>query len=299
MSEKAFRWLVDDVLVVTPTGPMTFAGRVPPPSFDRIYGGQIAAQALLAARLTVAGGRPPNSLHTTFCRRGDPSQPIVYEVEELRESRHLSLRSVRAAQDDSTLAISVASFCASGGALEHQNIDAHAPDPEGLPTREESIEAVFGRDLPANLAQEWPIDLRYLDRSPWSPHAGPEPEVPAVAANRLWVRADGELHSEDLAVHAAVLAYASDLTMFEPVTYAHPGLWRRLTGGDGLFGASLDHAIWFHGPVRADRWLLHVHESPVARLGRGFTSGRYFTEEGTLVASVAQEILVLETAAAP
>ena len=170
--------------------------------------------------------------------------------------------------------------------LEFVSHVAPAPEPDGLPRRPEQMVAAFGDRLPSNAGLAWPIDIRYIDQTPWSP------ALPPVATNRLWVRTDGLLGDEPL-LHQGALAFASDLTMFEPIMYAHDVSWEWLIQGEGYWGASVDHAIWFHRPFRADEWLLHEHDLSAASSGRYFTSGRYFGPQGGPVATVAQEIVIL------
>ena len=225
-----------------------------------------------------------------------PRETVAYAVQRLRDSSQFSTRLVIASQGDRPIATSTVSFQVPRDGFEHAVMPVASgtlPSPPSLPTRSARLAAVFGDDVPANARVPWPIDIRYIDHEPWE--AAPK-EPAAVAANRLWLRGDGPLGDDPL-THAGVLAYASDLTMFEPVIAPHGGppyflKWERLQRGL-VRGASLDHSVWFHRPFRADEWLLHEQDSPVAHGSRGLTTGRFFTADGVLVASVAQEVVIL------
>jgi acyl-CoA thioesterase II len=296
VDSAAFSALVNEVLVVEACGVDRFVGTRPAESFDRVYGGEVAAQALHAAAGTVDPGRQVNSLHVSFLGIGDPTQDVVYAVQRLRDSSQFSTRLVIGAQGDRPIATGLVSFQLPRKGFEHAATPAafgSLPDPDSLLTRSARLAAVFGDDLPANARIPWPIDIRYIDHEPWSTAA--EARAP-LASNRLWLRGDGTLGDDPLA-HAGVLAYASDLTMFEPVIAPHGGppyllTWAKLQSGT-VRGASLDHSVWFHRPFRADEWLLHEQDSPVAHGSRGLTTGRFFTADGVLVASVAQEVVIL------
>lgn len=286
----AFDALVDSALVLTERAPDEFVGGAGPAAFDRLYGGLVAAQALRAAGATVADGLLPHSLHTHFLRLGAPDVELVLAVERVRDTRRSATRLVRASQGDRLVGLATAAFQVPQQGIEHGHAAVAAPDPNDLPTRGASLRARFGDALPPNARAVWPIDIRHIDRAPWSVAASTQ------GRNRMWVRPAGKL-PDDPMLHACVLAYASDLTMFEPVVYPHehdasPLSWEVLIRGE-VRGGSLDHTIWFHGPVCLDGWLLHEHESPAAADSRGLTTGRYRTPAGTLVASVAQEVALL------
>jgi acyl-CoA thioesterase-2 len=289
-ARRALEQLVDGALAVAERRPDEFVGGAPPAAFDRLYGGLIAAQALAAAGRTVASGLRVHSLHVSFVRRGEPAVELALAVERLRDTRRAATRLVRATQAGVLMALVTASFQVPQAGVEHGRTALTVPGPDELPTRATSLQARFGAALPPNARAAWPVDVRHVDRAPWDAGASAEPR------NRMWVRAVAPLGDDPL-VHACVLAYASDLMMFEPVVYPHerdadPLSWERMTRGE-VRGGSLDHTIWFHRPFRADDWLLHEHSSPVASDSRGLTTGHYSTGDGTLVASVAQEIAVL------
>jgi acyl-CoA thioesterase-2 len=253
-------------------------------AFDRVYGGQSMAEAMVAASRTVEPDRLLNSAHCHFLRLGDPAQPVRYIVDRLRDTRSFSLRQVRAEQNGQAIITATFSFAAPTEGITHQMAMPDAPDPAEVLPRDVALLAMHDGDLPKNAGVPWPIDLRHVDQPPWEQRIGD-------GRQRVWMRVDEEL-PDDPALHACLLLFASDLTMADAVTNQHPIVWEDLIAARGVFGASLDHAFWLHAPARFDRWLLHVQESTRAVDGRGFTTGRFFDREGQLVASVAQEIFI-------
>jgi acyl-CoA thioesterase-2 len=258
-----------------------------PGAFDRVYGGLMLADALMAAAATVPEGRRVHSVHSYFLRLGDPALDTAYAVDRLRDTRTFSVRQVRAEQAGRPINTAMFSFTAPTAGFAHQWPMPETPAPELVPERDLELIARGDGTPPVNAGVPWPIDLRHVDHRPWD-------GSPSDGRNRVWMRVD-EAIGDDPLLHAGLLLYASDLTMADPVTMQHPIQWEDLIAARGVFGASLDHAFWLHRPVRMDRWLLHVQESSCAVDGRGFTTGRFFDEEGTLVASVAQEIFIKES----
>jgi acyl-CoA thioesterase-2 len=263
--------------------------RVPadPGAFDRVYGGLMLADALMAAAATVAEGRRVHSAHAYFLRLGDPALETAYAVDRLRDTRTFSVRQVRAEQAGKPINTATFSFTAPTGGFAHQWPMPETPPADAVPPRDIELIARGDGAPPFNAGVPWPIDLRHVDHRPWD-------TGPSDGRNRVWMRVDEEVGDDPL-LHACLLLYASDLTMADPVTMQHPIDWEDLIAGRGIFGASLDHGFWLHMPVRMDRWLLHVQESSRAIDGRGFTTGRFFDEAGNLVASVAQEIFIKES----
>jgi acyl-CoA thioesterase-2 len=252
--------------------------------FDRVYGGQSLAEACMAASATVAGDRGLSSVHCHFLRLGNPGLPVDFRVETLHDTRSVSVRSVRAEQAGRAIIAATFSFAVPVHGFSHQWTMPLTPPPDAYASRDEALRALHGEDLPQNAGVPWPLDLRHVDRHPWDQPPGP-------GAQRIWMRADETLPDDPL-LHASLFLFASDLAMPESAFGRHPIVWEDLIAGRGYFGASLNHAVWLHAPVRIDEWLLHVQESPRAEAGRGFTTGRFFTRSGMLVASVAQEIFI-------
>ena len=284
----AFRRLLDSAFVMTEVAPDVFASASANHSFDRVYGGQVAAQCLLAAGRTAPLGNAPDSLHVYYLRLGSPQVAMTYEVERIRESRSFSTRRVNATQGSRVIATALASFHVPARGAEHHTAAEPVTEPSALPSRDEEISTRWRGSLPHNAGVPWPIDIRYIDRAPWRWDSGASPRT----CNRMWVRAGGPLVGDDPLLHACVLTYASDLTMPETAIYPHGVDWESLIQGRGLFGASLEHVLWFHRPFRADEWLLHTQESTVAAGSRGFSTGRFHDQAGSLVASVAHEVLL-------
>ena len=253
----------------------------------RVFGGQVLAQCVMAAGITVRdvndgdGSRPIHSLHGYFMRPGDDTLPIRFAVEEMRDGNSFSTRRVHAVQKGAPIMSMTCSFQERAGGLDHQNAMPHVTGPEGLTSL---ADAFRGVDHPGarHIAEARPIELRPVESNMFL-DAGPE----QVATNHVWMRAVDRLPDDPL-LHAAVLAYSSDYSLLEPVLRRHGLVWtdRRLRV------ASLDHSMWFHRDVRADDWLLYVQQSPSAVSGRGLSIGEIFSQDGTLVATTAQEGMV-------
>ncbi|MFG3045269.1 acyl-CoA thioesterase II [Streptomyces sp. NPDC048241] len=252
----------------------------------RVFGGQVAAQALVAAGRTVPADRAAHSLHAYFLRTGDPGAPIVYSVDRIRDGRSFTTRRVVAVQHGKPIFHLSASFQAYEDGLDHQAPMPPAPDPATLPTSQERLRGyahldpeVVERFLEAREA----IDLRYVDEPPYG-----EFGTPREPHSQVWFRANGKLDDDPL-LHVVLATYVSDMTLLDSVLLAHGrGGW---AVGD-VVGASLDHAMWFHRPFRADEWLLYDQESPSAHGGRGLGQARIYTRDGRLAISVVQEGVV-------
>ncbi|WP_435822049.1 acyl-CoA thioesterase II [Actinacidiphila alni] len=265
-----------------------FRGRSRSAVVPRVFGGQVAAQALVAAGRTVPEDRGAHSLHAYFLRPGDPGAPIVYEVDRIRDGRSFTTRRVVAIQHGQPVFHLSASFQTHEDGLEHQEPMPDAPDPETLPTAEELLPAhadkfpdptVVDRLLEARAA----VDLRYVEDPPFLT-AG----VTREPRSQVWFRTRGKINDDPL-LHVCLATYVSDMTLLDSVLLAHGrGGW---AVGD-VVGASLDHAMWFHRPFRADEWLLYDQQSPSASGGRGLGTARIYTQDGRLAVSVIQEGLV-------
>jgi acyl-CoA thioesterase II len=250
---------------------------------QRVFGGQVAGQALVAAGRTVPGDRPVHSLHAYFIRPGDPTTPLIYLVERVRDGRSFTTRRVTTIQHGKTIFTLSASFHRDEPGVEHAEPMPDVPPPDAVPPTLERMEKLFGPSV-----RKWygdqPIDIRHI--GPLSFEAERDPSL-RTTRNMVWLRADGNLPDDPL-LHVCLMTYASDMTLLDSVLIAHGLSW-----ADGrTSGASLDHAMWFHGPFRADRWLLYAQDSPVARGSRGLARGEVYTSDGDLVVSVVQEGLV-------
>jgi acyl-CoA thioesterase II len=250
----------------------------------RIYGGQVLAQALVAARRTVEEDRPVHSVHGYFILAGDLSVPVVYFVDRLRDGKSFATRQVTAIQHGNAIFNMSASLQHPEEGLEHQGGAPLVPPPEGLRTELEMLReraSEIPDSVRAVLTQDRPLDIRPVD--PIDP-VNAEPREPR---RRMWVRAIGEV-GDDLVSHQAVLAYASDYGLLGTALRPHA----LTVQSPDLMVASLDHSIWFHRAFRADEWLLYDIDSPVAAGGRAFIRGSFYTRSGVLVASTAQEGVV-------
>ncbi len=271
------------ILDLEPLEHNLFRGLSPQVGWQRVFGGQVIGQALVAAARTVEG-RNVHSLHGYFLRPGDPSVPILYEVDRIRDGKSFTTRRVIAVQHGEAIFSMAASFQIEEPGLDHQIPMPTVPPPEDLPSEAE-LKEVYLREAPQAVRRYWerpraielrPVDIRhYVSREPLEP------------SQAVWVRATGAL-PESMDIHRCVLAYASDMTLLDTSLFAHG----RAVFDHDLQVASLDHALWFHRPFRADDWLLYAMDSPSASGARGFNRGSLFTRDGELVASVAQEGLI-------
>jgi len=260
-----------------------FRGRTANVKMQRIFGGQVAGQALVAAGRTVPADRTIHSLHSYFLRPGDPTVPIVFLVDRVRDGKSFSTRYVSAVQHGRPIFTLNASFHAVEPGFEHQDEMPDVPDPESLPPIGH-WEDGFPGIKEAMSRFTMPIDLRYVDDPPWVQRAkGPRES----GLNRVWMRANGILPNDPL-IHVCTLAFSSDLTLLDSFLIRHGVAW----GMDPIIGASLDHAMWFHRPFRADEWFLYVSQSPSASGGRGLARGQMYNRDGLRIASVVQEGLV-------
>ena len=257
-----------------------FRGVSPKEDRQRVFGGQVAGQALVAAGRTVERGQV-HSLHCYFLRPGDPRVPILYEVDRIRDGRSFTTRRVVAIQHGRAIFNLDASFHTQEAGLEYHAPMPEVPPPESLPTFAKRLQP-FREQLGDWVDRERPIDIRLCDPVGCAPAELREPTAYAG------VRADGRLPDDPL-LHACVLTYASDLTLLDATVRPHGLVW---APDRKLMMASLDHAMWFHRRFRTDEWLLYAQTTPASAGGRGFATGSIFTRAGVLVVSVAQEGLI-------
>ncbi|MEV8266365.1 acyl-CoA thioesterase II [Microbacterium sp. NPDC076911] len=247
----------------------------------RVYGGQVLAQSVVAAGRTITDGRAVHSMHGYFLRPGDSASGITFSVDRIHDGRSFSTRRTQAYQDGVPIFSMIASFQEEDRGVEHQlAMPTGIDEPENLADVESAIAA--SHPLPKRLFMDRPVELRHV--------AAPiyltvdDEHKPSQA---VWMRIKKRL-PDDPALHQAILAYLSDMTIQEPILRGHGIAWSTR----GLKVASLDHAMWWHRPGRVDEWMLYVQESPSARGGRGLATGRIYSREGALLASVAQEVMV-------
>jgi acyl-CoA thioesterase II len=264
--------------------PDVFVGQTPATTQQRIFGGQVAGQALMAAGLTVPSDRAVHSLHSYFLRPGDPHEEIRYAVERLRDGRSFTTRRVVAWQTrggaDVAIFTLAADYTAGEAELVHHALPMpDLPGPDELPGILEMVDRHPEQGRPMR-AMSAAVEQRFLE-DPFDR----EPKRPPHTQGYTWLRVSGRL-PDDPAVHAAALTFASDLTLLSAGT-------ARIGGGWGSFvGASLDHAIWFYAPVRADEWFLYENDSPAAASGRALCLGQIWALDGTHLATVVQEGLI-------
>ncbi len=281
--KTAVRGLLDN-LDLEPLEVNLFRGTSPQAGWQRVFGGQVLGQALMAAVRTVEPERSAHSLHGYFLLAGDPKSPIVYQVERIRDGGSFSTRRVTGIQHGRAMFAMSISFQKHEEGWDHQSTMPNVPPPEDLPTERE-LARRFVEVLPDAMRAYWererPIELRPVDLGRYFERDH------RTAAQHIWMRANGTL-PDDPTLHQCVLAYASDFTLLDTALIAHG----KLMFDADLQIASLDHALWFHRPFRADEWLLYVQDSPSTSGGRGFCRGSIYRRDGVLVASVTQEGLM-------
>lgn len=279
---------LEEVVVLLDLEPLEvglFRGSQPESSsLQRVFGGQVAAQALMAAQLTVPEDRFVHSLHLYFILGGDPAIPIVYDVEKVRDGGSFNTRRVAARQHGEIIFYMTASFQKQEDGWEHQDIMPVVPSPEEATPLSEIIKE-RGPEFEADWKREWAsFDLRYIGDN----RAEDDPQRTYVpVCQRLWFRANGTLPASRI-VHNAAFTYISDFSLLGATLMPHA----TYIGAPEVQAASLDHVIWFHRPIAADQWLLYDQTSPSASGARGLATARVFAQDGTLVATVAQEGLI-------
>ena len=261
-----------------------YRGRSPKVSWQRVFGGQVIGQALVAAQRTVDPERHVHSLHAYFMRPGNSTVPIIYQVERLRDGGSFTTRRVTAIQHGHAIFSLESSFQVDEKGLEHQiPMPKDVPPPERLKTQRELLENTT--NVPEIIrrfwAQERPLEIRPVTLEHYTSRAKLPPQ------QNIWIRTTGPVPA-DRSMQSAVLAYLSDMTLLDTSTFPHG----RAVFDPDLQVASLDHAMWFHRPHPLDGWLLYTQDTPSSSGSRGFTRGSLYGEDGTLIASVAQEGLI-------
>ncbi len=279
---------VSDLLAILDLEPLEvnlFRGRSPQVGWQRVFGGQVIGQALVAACRTV-DGRQPHSMHAYFMLAGDPKVPIIYEVDRIRDGKSFATRRVVAIQHGQAIFTMAVSFHNDEPGLDHQMTMPDVPKPDALPSDAIIKERVLPQ-MPDPVRRYYerdrPIELRPVE---FGRYLGQKSDDPRF---NVWIRATSRL-PDDPTIHRCVLAYASDMMLLDTALVRHG----RTVFEKSIMGASLDHALWFHRPFRADEWLLYAQDSPNLHGARGFARGLIYTADGTLVASVAQEGLLRE-----
>ncbi len=261
-----------------------FRGRSPQNGWQRVYGGQVIGQALVAAVRTVEPDRLAHSMHAYFLLPGDPKVPIIYDVDRMRDGKSFATRRVTARQHGHPIFSMLVSFHTHEEGLTHQAQMPDVPPPEQLPTEKE-VRAKYLPLLPEAVRRyyerERPIEMRPVEFDRYTGKKYPDGRF------HVWIKINGRLPDE-LSLHQCALAYASDMTLLDASLTPHG----RTLFEKEFMAASLDHALWLHRPFRADEWLLYAQDTPSLQGSRGFARGLIFTQDGALVASVAQEGLV-------
>lgn len=279
--------LLLETLSLAETGARTsediFTGPSHPMPYGRVFGGQVMAQAVVAAQRTVDPERPVHSVHGYFVRPGDVELPITFSVERIHDGRSFSTRRVQAYQSGLPIMSMISSFqVVDDGPSSQRAMPEGLPEPESLPS-DDTLLAPFSEHPQARAVIARPFDIRHVE----GPVYLPDPSRPRHGEQHVWLRAKDRLPDDD-ALHRAALAYLSDYAILEPIVRMHGAAWAT----PGLRAASLDHAVWWHRPVRVDEWLLLQLETTSSGGGRGLAQGYVFSADGTHVATIAQEGMV-------
>nr|WP_068269188.1 acyl-CoA thioesterase II [Aldersonia kunmingensis] len=259
-----------------------YVGQHPKQVASRTFGGQLVSQAMMAAGRTVGAGRPVHAINAHFIRGGDVKAPIEYRVTRQRDGRAFANRLVTAYQDGHELFMMLAAFQDFTKGLEHAVEVPDVPYPDALPPLGDHFVGYEER-LQTFVNALKPIDIRYANDPAWIMKGTGE----RLNHNRVWMRADGDLPDDPL-IHVAAMGYSSDTTVLDSIITTHGLSW----GHDRIVAATVNHSMWFHRPFRFDEWALYATESPVAAGSRGLATGRYFSIEGELLATVVQEGLI-------
>jgi acyl-CoA thioesterase-2 len=270
------------VLDLRAAGYDTFFGTHPSKNPVRTFGGQMTAQAFVAAGRTVSQGLPPSALSMHFIAGGDPGQDLEFQVVRLRDERRFANRRVDIVQDGALLGSALISYVSAGKGLEHGFTAPDVPRPEGLPTIGDLL-AGYEDKVPHFAEALRPIEWRYTNDPAWVMRDKGE----RLLHNRVWMKTLGPMPSDPV-LHQAALVYSSDTTVLDSIITTHGLSW----GWDRIFAVSINHSVWFHRPFRFDEWVLYSTTSPVAAESRGIGTGHFFDAAGSLIATVVQEGIV-------
>lgn len=270
------------ILELSPIGDDVFVGRHPRKNPIRTFGGQLMAQAFMAATRTLDHDLPPTALSAHFIAGGDPTADIEFHVVRLRDERRFANRRVDAMQGDTLLATALLSYLSGGKGLEHSFIAPDVPEPHTLPTIDEVLVG-YEKVVPGFVNALRPIEWRYANDPAWVMRDKGE----RLDRNRVWLKAAGDM-PQDQALHTAAMIYSSDTTVLDSIITTHGLSW----GWDRIFAVTINHSVWFHRPVDFSEWVLYSTTSPVAAESRGLGMGHFFDRAGRVVATVAQEGIV-------
>ncbi len=270
------------VLDVTQVDDDTFTGGHPSRNPVRTFGGQMMAQAFVAASRTVPPKLPPTTLSTHFIAGGDPERDLEFKVVRLRDERRFANRRVDVMQGDTLLATALVSHLAGGRSLEHSVKAPVVPDPLSLPTIDDLLKG-YEETVPLFVEALKPIEWRYTNDPAWVMRD----KGGKLDHNRVWLKTMGAM-PDDLVLHAAALVYSSDTTLLDSIITTHGLSW----GHDRIFAVTMNHTVWFHRPIKFDEWVLYSTTSPVAADSRGLASGHFFDRAGQVLATVTQEGIV-------
>lgn len=259
-----------------------FTGSHPSKNPIRTFGGQMMAQAFVAASRTLTRELPPSALSVHFIAGGDPERDLEFHVVRLRDERRFANRRVDVRQGDVLLATALVSHLAGGRGLEHGVEAPEVPEPLSVPSIEDLLVG-FEETVPLFVAALKPIEWRYTNDPAWVMRGKGE----QLAHNRVWLTARGPM-PDDPVIHAAALVYSSDTTVLDSIITTHGLSW----GFDRIFAVTMNHSVWFHRPVRFDEWVLYSTTSPVAAESRGLGNGHFFDRDGRVLATVVQEGIV-------
>ncbi|MBU3705168.1 MAG: acyl-CoA thioesterase II [Mycobacterium sp.] len=270
------------ILQLSSLGDDVFTGRHPRKNPVRTFGGQLMAQAFVAAGRTLVTPLPPSALSVHFIAGGDPSADIEFHVVRLRDERRFANRRVDAVQNGTLLATALVSYLSGGTGLEHDFDMPDVPEPHTLPTIDELLVG-YETVVPAFVTALRPIQWRYTNDPAWVMRD----KGARLDHNRVWLKADGQM-PQDPVLHDAAMVYSSDTTVLDSIITTHGLSW----GWDRIFAVTINHSVWFHRPVDFSDWVLYSTASPVAAESRGLGMGHFFNTMGQVVATVVQEGIV-------